>query len=55
MLDGDWKLLVNDDGRGPELYHLASDPKEARNRIADEPIVARRMLDAVLNWRKSLP
>ncbi len=55
VLDGDWKLLVNDDGRGPELYHLASDPKEARNRIADEPIVARRLLDAVLNWRKSLP
>ena len=25
------------------------------NRIADEPIVARRLLDAVLNWRKSLP
>ncbi len=55
VLDGDWKLLVNDDGRGPELYHLASDPKEARNRIADEPIVARRLLDVVLNWRKSLP
>ena len=55
VLDGDWKMLVNDDGRGPELYHLADDPKEARNRIADEPIVARRLLDAVLNWRKSLP
>ncbi len=55
MLDGDWKMLVNDDGRGPELYRLADDPKEARNRITDEPIVARRMLDAVLNWRKSLP
>ncbi|MGO9465914.1 MAG: sulfatase [Isosphaeraceae bacterium] len=55
VLDGDWKLLVNDDGRGPELYHLGSDPKEARNRVADEPIVARRLLDAVLNWRKSLP
>jgi arylsulfatase A-like enzyme len=55
VLDGDWKLLVNDDGRGPELYHLADDPKEARNRTADEPIVARRLLDAVLNWRKSLP
>jgi arylsulfatase A-like enzyme len=55
VLDGDWKMLVNDDGRGPELYHLADDPKEARNRIANEPIVARRLLDAVLNWRKSLP
>ena len=55
VLDGDWKLLVNDDGHGPELYHLADDPKEARNRVADEPVRARRLLDAVLNWRKSLP
>jgi hypothetical protein len=55
VLDGDWKMLVNDDGRGPELYHLADDPKEARNRITDEPIVARRLQGAVLNWRKSMP
>ena len=55
MLDGDWKMLVNDDGRGPELYHLANDPMEARNRIADEPIPARRLLDAVLSWRRSQP
>ena len=55
VLDGDWKMLVNDDGQGSELYHLADDPKEARSRIADEPIVARRLREAVLNWRKSLP
>ena len=24
-------------------------------QLGDEPIVARRLLDAVLNWRKSLP
>ncbi|MHB1558229.1 MAG: sulfatase family protein [Isosphaeraceae bacterium] len=55
VLDGNWKLLVNDDGRGPELYNLADDPKETKNRAADEPIVAGRLREAVLNWRKSLP
>ncbi len=55
VLDGDWKLLVNDDGRGAELYNLADDPKEARNRVADEPVVAARLREAVLNWRKSQP
>ncbi len=55
VLDGDWKLLVDDDGRNPELYHLADDPTETKNRIADEPKVASRLRDAVLNWRKSLP
>jgi arylsulfatase A-like enzyme len=55
VLDGDWKLLVDDHGRGAELYQLADDPKETRNRIADEPNVGGRLRDAVLNWRKSLP
>jgi arylsulfatase A-like enzyme len=55
VLDEDWKLLVNADGSHPELYDLARDPREARNRQADEPTRAQRLLDAVLNWRKSLP
>src|SRR5581483_3256519 len=29
--DGDWKLLVNADGTGAELYDLAADPREAKN------------------------
>jgi arylsulfatase A-like enzyme len=55
VLDGNWKLLVNDDGTGAELYDLAADPKEATNRAGDEPGVARRLTDAALTWRKSLP
>lgn len=55
VLDGDWKLLVNDDGRGPEMYNVADDPKETRNRVNDEPVVAGRLREAVLKWRKSLP
>ena len=37
--DGDWKLLVNADGTGAELYDLAADPREARNLAADKPDV----------------
>ncbi len=54
-LDGDWKLLVDSDGSGAELYDLGRDPNETTNRAADEPDVAGRLKDAVLRWRKSMP
>jgi arylsulfatase A-like enzyme len=53
--DGDWKLLVNADGTGADLYDLASDPQEARDRRADKPDVAKRLTDQALKWRGSLP
>jgi arylsulfatase A-like enzyme len=53
--DGNWKLLVNPDATGAELYDLASDPNESRNRIADHPDIVKRMTESALNWRKTLP
>jgi arylsulfatase A-like enzyme len=53
--DGSWKLLVNVDGTGTELYDLSIDPHEKRNVIADHAEVANRMRAGVLAWRKSLP
>jgi arylsulfatase A-like enzyme len=53
--DGHWKLLVNADGTGAELYDLAADPKETKNRAADKPEVAARLKAAALAWRKSVP
>jgi arylsulfatase A-like enzyme len=53
--DGDWKCLVNADGSSVELYNMATDPGETTNRAATEPAVAKRLTDAVLAWRKSLP
>jgi arylsulfatase A-like enzyme len=53
--DGNWKLLVNADGTGAELYDLSGDPNEATDRAAAEPAVARRLAAAALRWRKSLP
>ncbi|MGL4552848.1 MAG: sulfatase-like hydrolase/transferase [Gemmataceae bacterium] len=53
--DGDWKLLVNADGTGAELYDLASDPKEAKDAAAANPDAAKRVTAAALKWRKSVP
>jgi arylsulfatase A-like enzyme len=53
--DGDWKLLVNADGTGAELYDLASDRNEKKNLVTDKSDVAKRLTEAALAWRKSLP
>jgi arylsulfatase A-like enzyme len=55
VLDGDWKLLVNADGTGAELYDLAADPRETKNLAGDKPDVARRLKDAAVAWRAGLP
>jgi arylsulfatase A-like enzyme len=53
--DGKWKLLVNADGSGAELYDISADEKETHNLAAQEPEVAKRLTALVLQWRKSLP
>ncbi|MDG3007455.1 sulfatase family protein [Paludisphaera mucosa] len=55
ILDGDWKLLVNADGTGAELYDLALDPEERHDRAAAEPALARRLADQALAWRRAMP
>jgi arylsulfatase A-like enzyme len=53
--DGNWKLLINADATGAELYDLATDPNETKDLTAEMPEVAKRLRTAVLAWRKSLP
>lgn len=53
--DGPWKLLVNADGSGAELYDLLTDTKETKNLAIDKPDVAQRLIAAALAWRKSVP
>jgi arylsulfatase A-like enzyme len=55
VLDGDWKLLVNADGTGAELYDLAADPREAKNLAAYRSDVTRRLTEAAVAWRAGLP
>ena len=55
MLDGKWKLLVNADGTGSELYDLAADPNETTNLAETQRDMAARMKTATLAWRAALP
>ena len=53
--DGDWKLLVNADDTGTELYYLSADPNETKNLTAEQPAIAKRLTNAARSWRNSLP
>jgi arylsulfatase A-like enzyme len=53
--DGRWKLLVNADGTGAELYDLSTDRAEAVNLAASHPDQTATLKKLVLDWRKSLP
>jgi arylsulfatase A-like enzyme len=53
--DGDWKLLINADGSGTELYDLSTDANESRNLAAAKPDLTERLSRIALDWRRSLP
>ncbi len=53
--EGKWKLLVNADASGAELYDLKMDREEKTNLAEKNPIVAKRLSEKALAWRKSLP
>jgi arylsulfatase A-like enzyme len=53
--DGSWKLLVNADGSGTELYDLSADRNETSNVAGQHHEIAKRLTTAVLEWRKNLP
>ncbi|MFN7141147.1 MAG: sulfatase [Limisphaerales bacterium] len=53
--DGDWKLLINADGTGAELYNLKTDRNEQTNLADQHPKVAKRLSATVLEWKASLP
>jgi arylsulfatase A-like enzyme len=50
-----WKLLVNADGSGAELYDLATDFRESTNLAATKPEIARQLAKLALEWRSRLP
>ncbi len=52
---GNWKLLINANGSGVELYDLTTDTKEANNLAARNPEVVRDLSKLALDWRARLP
>ena len=55
LRDGKWKLLLNPDTSGVELYDLDADPHENENVAAHNPALAKRLSERLLNWKQSLP
>lgn len=53
--DRDWKLLLNEDGSGAQLYDLERDPAESNNLAAKHPDVVRRLSEAARAWNNTLP
>jgi len=52
--DGKWKLLINANGSGAELYDLSKDSAEENNLAEKDAAVTKRLSRAALAWRKSL-
>jgi len=48
--DGDWKLLVNADGSGVELYNMKTDFLEKANVAASNTEVVNRLKPMAINW-----
>jgi arylsulfatase A-like enzyme len=53
--DGKWKLLVNRDGDGAELYDISADKDEKENVAADRPEITAKLTKSILSWREALP
>ena len=51
--EGKWKLLINADGSGAQLYDLTADQNEEHDLAAVNPDVTKRLSVRVLSWRKS--
>ena len=53
--DGDWKLLINADSTDMQLYNLKTDPGEQRDVAGENEVVAKRLAEEVINWRRTMP
>ena len=53
--DGSWKLLMNTDGTGVELYDFRTSFDETSNVASEHPDVARRLSSALQQWWRSVP
>jgi arylsulfatase A-like enzyme len=55
LRDGKWKLLVNANGTGAELYDVVADAVESKNVASQNTELTRRLTDAALAWFASQP
>jgi len=55
MLDGKWWAGCNPDGSRMELYDISSDPQQRHNLLREQPEVAARMADQLIEWKAGIP
>lgn len=53
--DGKWKLLINHDGTGAELYDLEKDKMETTSVAGQNPEITENLKKKLMTWRMSLP
>lgn len=53
--DGQWKLLIQEDGSRPQLYNVLQDPTETRNLAPRRPDLVKRLGGSLLAWNAGLP
>lgn len=53
--DGDWKLFVNHNGSGAQLYNIPKDIGEEHDLAGQNPDVVKSLTAKALAWVKSLP
>ncbi len=53
--DGNWKLLMNTDGSGVELYDFSGGSEETHNLAEQRPGIASRLRASLLRWWQSIP
>jgi N-acetylgalactosamine-6-sulfatase len=53
--EGDWKLLLTDDGKRVELHHLSRDRAESEDVSNDHPDIVARLSKMAIEWKATLP
>jgi hypothetical protein len=53
--DGPWKLLIQYDGSGAQLYNLVDDPGETRDVSGDHADIVKKLRGSLLAWHKEMP
>jgi len=53
--EGDWKLFVNHNGSGAQLYNIPKDLSEEHNVAAEHPDLVKQLTAKALAWQKTLP
>lgn len=55
LRDGDWKLVMDNDGKRVELHQLLNDRAEAGDSAKEHPEIVARLTKLALEWKATLP